>query len=269
MNKMGQDVPKYYKILEGLRNELNKKDSYQCFSTHLVNLNGEADSYRNIKIMFVGRTTNGWEEKEIDVAGEDLCYLTEKQMPFLKDKSYTNMSQFWNVIKKVVKEQNLSFAYSNLYRFSAKEKKLAKCRPKFLKNAEENGKNYFNTCADLLYEEIVDLGIERCIFLTGTGKKNRDMEESIKSTWIEPFKKRWEAKESNYSNKLYKHFSISKKDGTKVTKVECLEVCHPQGKKLDPIVKQIKNFIEEKHLGGNSQGLTVTRVSSSENGSYL
>ena len=44
----------------------------------------------------------GWEEKEIDVAGEDLCYLTEKQMPFLKDKSYTNMSQFWNVIKKVM-----------------------------------------------------------------------------------------------------------------------------------------------------------------------
>ena len=67
------------------------------------------------------------------------------------------------------------------------------------------------------------------------------MEESIKSTWIGPFKDRWQAHDNECSNKLYKRFNIIKNDKM----VKCLEVCHPQGKELTPIIEEIKKFINE------------------------
>ena len=243
MNKMNTKVAECYNDLETLRKDLRSSESYQCFSTHLINFQeiGKKDfsSRRHVRIMFVGRTTNGWVEDE----SRNGYYLTERDLDFLQNTHYMNNSQFWKVISQTVGMRD--FAYSNLYRFAARESGRARYRPIFEKNINVNEKKYPQVCAELLYREISDLRVEKCIFLTGTKRRNGGC---LDSNWINPFKKWWRDNdpaplfnEHIDESRCHSYFNLKREDGNTV---QCMEVFHPQGKKLQDLVEIIAKFLK-------------------------
>ncbi|MGU9977090.1 MAG: hypothetical protein ACNYNY_00120 [Candidatus Oxydemutatoraceae bacterium WSBS_2016_MAG_OTU14] len=164
---MNQDITTFEKKLCEVRD--NFKEECSFFKTH------EGCKYKNAstKLMFVGRATNGWDEKynESTHKSENNCLeaWTAPEDRHPDGYSYHN-SAFWQVAKAMTrkflemneKDWNTKWSchivWSNLYRIAPKEKgnpSIALC------------KDQLDLCKDLLHAEIEELQPDKIICLTG------------------------------------------------------------------------------------------------------
>ena len=171
---MNKDIKKIEKELCKVRDDFKKEKECAFFKTH------EGCKYKNAstKLMFVGRATNGWDEKynESIHKSEKNCldaWITpKKEHP--KKYNYCR-SAFWQVAKAVTTkslkkslkmnekdwdtEWSCHIVWSNLYRVAPKDggnPSTALCE------------DQLGLCKDLLHAEIEELRPNKIICLTGS-----------------------------------------------------------------------------------------------------
>jgi len=121
----------------------------------------------NIKIMFVGKETNGWNNQDISL--ESTMYhcveLTKKTMSC----EYNKNRPFWNFINKINKainpEKKLNFIWNNINKFGKYKNKeiTGSGRGKASKKVLEQENKYFN----VFIAELEIIKPDVVIFLTG------------------------------------------------------------------------------------------------------
>lgn len=208
---MNDQIKTKYRELREMALSSGLEGGYGIFRTHCI---GDID---NKTILFVGRDTNGLD----DGLEEWSSYYTEESLWWLTDKDayYYSKSPFWRVIGRILSVytgnqycENIfkSFCWSNLYKVSPQERRKTPNKIKALQR---------RLCADVLYEEIMDINPMAVIFLTGSE--------------IDPFMTIWKenhkvSDELTGTGAFLKAFSIT---GSGKENIPALALDHPQSKR--------------------------------------
>lgn len=224
---MNQSVLQQYENLYSHPSIQPLEDEYGVFSPAIV-----GDRLIQ-KPMFVGRDTNGIEEKIRLVNSYRYDYLT-----WLNDKNgyHYSKSPFWRVIGKSLSltngirygyESYNNFIWNNLFKISPQRRCVTPTRIKTIQTL---------ICADLLGEEIFDIKPSAIVFLTGYQ--------------INPFINRWKQKDCiSDPNQSVKFPILSRFDFIRDRiKIPAIVLHHPQGKNEEEMIQSITN-----ELGSNNR----------------
>lgn len=224
---MNNSVLQQYERLCSHASIMNLESEYGLFSPAIV---GD----RSLPIpMFVGRDTNGIEEK----IGLINSYRYES-LTWLNDRNgyHYSKSPFWRVVGKTLSHSNginygfdsfNNFVWNNLFKVSPQNRCAT---PKRIKTIQTE------MCARLLKEEIFDIAPSIVVFLTGYQ--------------INPFINKWKSQDCISENiKALSTPILSKFYFVNETmKIPAIVLHHPQGKNEGDMIKSIVN-----ELGSNKR----------------